>query len=239
MINLKNISKRFGRYHALDDVSLDLVPGEAVALWGPNGAGKTTLIRCALGLIPFKGHAAIDGANVRTHGRAARRRVGYVPQEPALEADMRVREAVAFFARLRGANRDACSRAIENASLTEHRRKRVRELSGGMRQRLSLEVALLTDPPALILDEPTSSLDADARVELLARLSELRAQGKTILFTSHRPEEVKSIADRVVMMESGRIKRIEVADPPKPRDSIPFTQSASQVQVNVEGGAKA
>lgn len=211
MIEIRCVSKRFGRFAALREVSLDVGRGEAVALWGPNGAGKTTLLRCALGLLNFRGSIVIDGIDVRRRGKAARRALGYVPQELAFYDDFRVVEAIGFFARLRRVDGEACRRALRISGLEAHRRKRVRELSGGMKQRLALGIAMLTDPRILLLDEPTSNLDEAGRRDLLGELDGLHKRGKTILFTSHRPEEVEELADRVVTMESGRI--VEDAPP--------------------------
>ena len=187
MIRIDHVTKRFGRFVALDDVSLEVGKGEAIALWGSNGAGKSTLIRCLLGLIPFRGKATIAGLDVRRQGKAARRLIGYLPQEPALFDDMRLAEVSQLFAQIKGASRDEVRTMLGKASLTPHLRKRVRELSGGMKQRLSLGIALLTDPPVLLLDEPTSNLDAGGRRELLAQVDRLRDEGKTVLLVSHRP----------------------------------------------------
>jgi len=205
VIRIEDVRKRFGRFVALDGVSLEVERGQALALWGPNGAGKTTLLRCTLGLLSFRGRVTIDGVDVRRRGKAARSMLGYVPQELAFYDDFRVCEAIAFFARLKRAGREGCERSLELSGLARHARKRVRELSGGMKQRLALGIAMLTDPPILILDEPTSNLDAAGRSDLLAELARLRAMGKTVFFTSHRPEEVDQLADRVITMESGRI----------------------------------
>lgn len=205
MIRIESVHKRFGRFVALKDVSLTVERGQAVALWGSNGAGKTTLLRCTLGLLTFRGSVRINGIDVQRRGKAARRLLGYVPQELAFYDDFRVVEAIAFFARLKRVDRAACARSLEMTGLGMHSRKRVRELSGGMKQRLALGIAMLTDPPILLLDEPTSNLDAAGRQDLLSQLAELRVQGKTIFFTSHRPEEVEELADRVITMESGRI----------------------------------
>ncbi len=205
MIRVDCVQKAFGRFVALDGVSLAVEKGQAVALWGSNGAGKTTLLRCTLGLISFRGSVTINDIDVRRHGKAARRMLGYVPQELAFYDDFRVVEAIAFFASLKRVDKAACGRALAMTGLGVHSRKRVRELSGGMKQRLALGIAMLTDPPILLLDEPTSNLDAAGRSDLLMQLAELRRQGKTIFFTSHRPEEVEELADRVITMESGKI----------------------------------
>lgn len=207
MIRATGITKRYGRVEAVSAVSFDLEAGGSLALWGSNGAGKTTLIRCLLGVTRHRGRASIGGVDVRRRGRHARALIGYVPQELAFHDDARLGSAMMFFARLR---RVSCRRAadsLEAVGLTGHERKRVRDLSGGMKQRLALAVALLSDPPLIILDEPTSNLDADGRGEVVATLQRLRNDGKTLLFASHRPDEVIALADRVLVMERGRIVR--------------------------------
>jgi ABC-type multidrug transport system ATPase subunit len=205
MIQIDGVRKRFGRARVLDGVSFDVLTGQSVALWGSNGAGKTTLIRCVLGLIDFEGGVRVAGLDVRREGKRVRRLLGYVPQELAFYDDFRVIEAARFLARLRGADVGACEAGLASLGLAEHARKRVRELSGGMKQRLALSVALLNDPPVLVLDEPTSNLDSAGRRSLMELLLRVKGMGKTILFISHRPEEVRGLADRVLTLESGRV----------------------------------
>ena len=207
MINATAITKRFGRAEAVRDVSFQLDAGGSVALWGSNGAGKTTLIRCLLGVIRFKGIASIGGLDVRRRGRHARALVGYVPQELAFHDDARLGSAMMFFARLRRLPGARAAESLAMVGLSGHERKRVRDLSGGMKQRLALAVALLSDPPLIILDEPTSNLDAAGRGEVVETLRRLREDGKTLLFASHRPDEIISLADRVLVMERGGVLR--------------------------------
>ena len=209
MIRTQSLCKRFGRFVALDDVNLDIAAGEVIALWGPNGAGKSTLIRCLLGLLPFQGRIEVAGLDVRKHGKAVRRIIGYVPQEPALFDDLRVDEAALFFGRLKRAEAREVAQMLRDVHLEPHLRKRVRELSGGLKQRLALGLARLCDPPVILLDEPTASLDAATRQELLIDVAALRDRGKTVLLISHRPEEVQPLADRIVTLEAGRIVRID------------------------------
>jgi len=208
MISVRNLTKNFGRFTAVDDLSFDVVDGEAVALWGPNGAGKTTVIRCMLGLLRCRGAITVAGQNVRRHGKAARRAIGYVPQEIAFYDEFGAAEMLRFFARLKRTPRRRVDEVLEEVGLTPHRRKRVRELSGGMKQRLALASALLADPPLLILDELTSNLDATAQAGFMTLLRNLKRQGKTILFTSHRFDEVEGLADRVLLLDAGRLKEI-------------------------------
>lgn len=207
MIRAERITRTFGRVPAVDGVSLDLERGGSLALWGGNGAGKTTLIRCLLGVIRFRGRAEIDGISVKRRGRRARSLVGYVPQELAFHDDARLGWAIRFFAGLRRATSSDAARSLEAVGLTGHERKRVRDLSGGMKQRLALAIALLADPPIIVLDEPTSNLDAVGRGEVVDTLRRLRCDGKTLLFASHRPDEVVTLADRVLVMDRGRVTR--------------------------------
>lgn len=207
MIRAAGITKRFGRTEAVSGVSFDLPAGGSVALWGSNGAGKTTLIRCLLGVIRFEGEASLGGLDVRRFGRHARAMVGYVPQELAFHDDVRLGSAMMFFARLRRASEARAVESLASVGLVGHEHKRVRDLSGGMKQRLALAVALLGDPPLIVLDEPTSNLDAAGRGEIVHTLQRLRGEGKTLLFASHRPDEVISLAERVIVLERGRVVR--------------------------------
>ncbi len=207
MIDARTVTKRYARLRAVDDVSFRVEPGQAVALWGSNGAGKTTLIRCLLGVIRFRGMIEVGGVHVRRRGKRARANIGYVPQELAFHDDMRVAAAMAFFASLRSVNHDRCVLLLDRVGLAGQDRKRVRDLSGGMKQRLALAVAMLPDPPIIVLDEPTSNLDAGGRDEVVSALRDLKAEGKTIVFASHRPDEVLALGDRVLVMERGRLER--------------------------------
>ncbi len=204
MMCVDHVSKRYGAATVLNDVSFDVQAGEAVGLWGVNGAGKTTLIKAMLGLIDFKGQIVVQGANVARQGKAARTFIGYVPQEASFY-DMSVESTMAFYARLKHVAPARIGELLTMLGLTAHARKPVPALSGGLKQRLALAIALLADPPILLLDEPTANLDAAARHDYLALLSTLRKQHKTLLFASHRVEEVETLADRVLMMEAGRV----------------------------------
>jgi ABC-type multidrug transport system ATPase subunit len=205
MIEARNVTKRYAKVRALDNVSFTMQSGESLALWGSNGAGKTTLVRCILGVLRSRGDITVDGLRVRTCGKQVRARIGYVPQELAFHDDMRVGEAMRFFTVVRSVDRNRVGVMLERVGLEGQERKRVRDLSGGMKQRLALAVALLSDPPIIILDEPTSNLDAAGRDEVVDALRSLKTDGKTILFASHRPDEVLALADRMLLLDRGRI----------------------------------
>src|SRR5262249_19764150 len=150
-------------------------PGETIALWGPNGAGKSTILRCILGLLPFQGEIQVLGERCGPRGKASRRQIGYVPQEGWLHADRTIRETVHFFARLRNASPARADALISEWGLADVSRRTVQQLSGGMKQKLALVVALLSDPPVLLLDEPTSNLDARTRREFVGLLERLKS----------------------------------------------------------------
>ncbi len=209
-ITVRGLTKRFGSLTAVEDLSFTVNPGEAVALWGPNGAGKSTVLHCILGVVRYDGTVEVGGHDPRRHGKAARRLIGFVPQQIQIPDDFTLFEALEFFARLKGAPSETLPRVMVQLGLEEHARKRVGALSGGMKQRLALAVALVGDPPILLLDEPTASLDAKTREELLSLLAELKCSGKTLIFSSHRPDEILALADRVLVLEQGRlIQQIE------------------------------
>jgi nitrous oxidase accessory protein len=205
LIAARAVSKRFGATTALEAVDFEIESGEAVAVWGPNGAGKTTLLRVLLGIVPYEGEVVVAGADTWREGKAARRVIGFVPQEVALQADVAVGETLELFARLRQVASDGLEDLLERVGLERQVDKRVGELSGGQRQRLALALALLSQPSILVLDEPTANLDARARADFISLLGELKAAGQTLVFSSHRPEEVLAVADRVLHLDAGRL----------------------------------
>jgi nitrous oxidase accessory protein len=210
VLAVEGVVKRYGKVLALEQVSLQANAGEALALWGPNGAGKTTLLNAILGLTPFEGRISVLGEDSRRQGKAARRHIGYVPQVMTFY-EGRVTETIRFFARLRHADPERALMLLDQLGLGPQLGKPVSALSGGMRQRLALAIALIGDPPLLLLDEPTANLDVRARREHMALLDDLRRQGRTLVFATHRLEELEALADRVAMLDHGRL--IEVLTP--------------------------
>lgn len=205
MIQFTHLTKKFGKFTAVDDLSFQVAPQQAVALWGPNGAGKTTAIKCLLGLLRYQGQITVDGLDAHRQGKAVRRLLGYVPQELAFYDDLSALDTARFYARLKQAPVHRAEAVLVEVGLAEHAGKPVGALSGGMKQRLALGLALLAEPPVLVLDEPTSNLDAAARDQFLHLLKEVKAAGKTVIFTSHRLEEIESLADQVLVLERGRL----------------------------------
>jgi ABC-type multidrug transport system ATPase subunit len=204
-IAVRDLTKYYGRVAALDGVNFDVRPGEAVALWGPNGAGKTTILRCLLGLARFRGEVLIQGVNPHHDGRAARRAIGYVPQDLPVSPTS-VGEMVAFIARLKGTPVAEAHQRLDLLGIGEHVDKAIAALSGGMKQRLALALALIGSPAVLLLDEPTANLDAHGRAELLQLLRRLKRESMTLVFSSHRPEDVLALADRVLLIDRGRLQ---------------------------------
>ena len=213
IVTAREVGKRFADTVALDAVGFEIAAGESVAIWGPNGAGKTTLLRVLLGVLPFEGEVRVAGADPRRNGRTARAAIGFVPQEIALQRDLGVGETLELFARLRRAPAARIDVVLERLGLEREVGKRVGDLSGGQRQRLALALALLSQPPILLLDEPTANLDARARADFIALLGDLKQGGLTLIFSSHRPQEVLSLAGRVLCLDDGRL----VADGPPAR----------------------
>ncbi|MET4127366.1 ABC transporter ATP-binding protein [Roseovarius sp. MBR-6] len=210
VINLRKTYK--DGFTALCGVDLTIAEGEILALLGPNGAGKTTLISALCGItIPTGGTARIGGHDVTSDYRAARRLVGLVPQEVALEPFEKVINTVRFSRGLFGKGRDEAliERILRQLSLWDKRDARIRELSGGMKRRVLIAKALCHEPRVLFLDEPTAGVDVELRRDMWEVVRGLKAQGVTIILTTHYIEEAEAIADRVAVINKGEILLVE------------------------------
>ncbi|MFN8035768.1 MAG: ABC transporter ATP-binding protein [Acidimicrobiia bacterium] len=238
MIRIEGLTKRYGSATVVDDVSFTVPGGDALALWGPNGAGKSTIVRCLLGLARFDGTIEVCGLDVRQQPKATRRLIGYVPQELVFYDDMTAEETLAFSAALRGLGTERGGEVLELVGLTPHAGKRVGALSGGMKQRLAIALALVHDPPVLVLDEPTSSLDAATREAMVSLFEHLRGPERAVLLTSHHLEEVGMLVDRVLTMEDGRVtlecEPAELADRLGIRSWLHVMVPGEQVEAAVE-----
>ena len=207
MITVAHVTKKFGNVEALAGVSLEIAAGERVAFVGANGSGKTTLLRALLGLVRFEGKITVLGCDVTREPETALRSMAYIPQvAPPLDAP--VTEVVRACAALRGFADDETWARGERLGLDPSacRNKRFRDLSGGMKQKLLAAMALASNAPILVCDEPTANLDGEARVAFFEQLSE-RPSNHTVVLCSHRIEEVRQMVGRVVELDEGRIAR--------------------------------
>lgn len=209
IIRIDHLSKQYGSgTRALDDVSLDIAQGEILALLGPNGAGKTTLISIICGLVvPTGGTVQVGGHDIRRDWRAARRLIGLVPQEIALEPFEKVADCVRFTRGLYGEGPDEpyLEQVLRSLALWDKRDARTRELSGGMKRRVLIAKALAHRPKVLFLDEPTAGVDVHLRREMWQVVRDLRASGVTIILTTHYLEEAEDMADRIGVIDRGRL----------------------------------
>jgi len=205
MLKVEGLVKAYGPLRAVDGASFSVDAGSVVALLGPNGAGKTTTFKCILGVTGFEGTIEVDGLSVRERGKEVRRRLGYLPQTPALSDGDTCRQALEFLAELKGADKGRVAPLLKLANLWEQRDTKVSRLSGGMRQRLALAAALLADPPVLLLDEPTASLDLESRREFHDLIARLRDEGKTVVLSTHFLDRLGDLADRVIVLNQGRV----------------------------------
>ncbi|MBL8857394.1 MAG: ABC transporter ATP-binding protein [Planctomycetes bacterium] len=209
MISVSHLTRTFGDFTALDDVSFEIAKGEVVGFLGPNGAGKTTTLRILAGYLPAtSGTARVAGFDVLRDSIEVRRRIGYLPESVPLYREHRVIEMLEFQARLHGMSRADTRRRVgevlQQVGLTDRSRDLVGHLSRGLRQRAGLAVALLPDPEVLILDEPTSGLDPLQRIEVRALVREL-ATKHTVILSSHILPEIEATCPRVVILHEGRL----------------------------------
>lgn len=220
VVSATGLIKRYGAFVAVDGVSFSIARGRCFGFLGPNGAGKTTTLRMILGIAPKDGgELSVFGLSMPEQGRAVRARIGVVPQADNLDPDFTVEENLAVYASYFGIGgakaRERIARLLELAALTERRTAKTDTLSGGMKRRLTIARALINDPDLLVLDEPTTGLDPQARHAIWSRLTELRVRGMTLLLTTHYMEEAERLCDELVIMDHGRIM-----DLGSPRDLV-------------------
>jgi ABC-2 type transport system ATP-binding protein len=216
MIEVNNLTKRFGRVTAIDGVSFNVGKGEIVGLLGPNGAGKTTTLRIMACYLPATGgEVHIGGADVFTESLAVRSKVGYLPENVPLYPDMRINEYLRFRGALKGLRgsrlRDRIGVVLEQCELSEHRRTVIGRLSKGYRQRVGLADCLLHEPECLILDEPTIGLDPN-QIRHIRDLIRGLARRHTVVISSHILPEVEMLCERVLIMDGGRVVASDTPD---------------------------
>lgn len=212
MIQVHHLTRRFGEHVAVNDVSFDIQPGETFALLGPNGSGKTTTLKCIVGLLePTAGRVLINQLDVWQDPHQARQMFSYLPQRVAFPDSLTAREVLQFYADLRQLAPQRVDHILggERVHFNGFTDKPVSKYSGGMVQRLGLAVACLPDAPVLLLDEPTVSLDPEGAIRFRNFLQTLKAEGKTIVFTSHVLADVEQLADRVAILVGGKLVAVE------------------------------
>lgn len=217
MIEIKNLSKQFEGFQAVDGLSLRIETGESFALLGPNGAGKTTTISMiSTLLLPSGGEIYIDGERLTRQRKDIKRKVSVVTQEYSMRQDMNMDEIMEYQGRLyfmrRKDIREKTEQLLAFAGLTSHRKKTIRKLSGGMKRKLMVCRALLTEPEILLLDEPTAGMDAISRRQMWNLLRQLNEKGLTILLTTHYIEEAQALCDRVALMDGGKLENLDTPD---------------------------
>lgn len=204
-IKIRNLTKLYAQNRGLSPVSLEIQKGELIAIVGHNGAGKSTLLKMlANWIIPDSGQVTIDGIDL-TNRIAVVRKVGFVPEVPNLFDIFSVAYNLKLFASLFQVPSSRVDEILTEFNLQPFRNNKIQALSKGLKQRVNIGRALLADPPVLLCDEPTSGLDFEMTKELYRLLNTLHDAGKTILFTSHRPEEIKSLATRILVLHEGQL----------------------------------
>src|SRR5882672_6203099 len=209
MIEVRNLTKRYGDMIAIRDITFSVAKGEILGFLGPNGAGKTTTMRILTGFMPASsGTITVDGFDVFDQSFEVRKRIGYLPENPPLYLDMTVDSYLAFVARIKGVTRatlaDATDRVLETCGLTDVRERLTGHLSKGFRQRVGLAQALIHDPPVLVLDEPTIGLDPRQIIEIRSLIRELAGE-RTVILSTHILPEVAQLCEKVVIINDGRI----------------------------------
>jgi ABC-type multidrug transport system ATPase subunit len=204
-LEIHRLSKVYQGNRGLLSTSFSVDRGELIAIVGHNGAGKSTLLKLvASWLVPDSGQVTVQGIELRDR-LALVRKIGFVPETPNLHDAFSVNYNLALFARLFGAPASSVEDTLREFKLLPFRRSAVRTLSKGLKQRVSIGRSLIADPPVLLLDEPTSSLDFETTKDIYRLIHRIHGLGKTILFTSHRPEEIKTLATRILVLHEGAV----------------------------------
>lgn len=237
MIEIDHLTKRFTRHPAVDDISFQVGSGEVVGFLGPNGAGKTTTLRMLTGYLPpTSGFASVDGHDIFRDPIGARRKIGYLPESVPLYLEMRVREYLTFRGQIKGLRGSQLKRRLEDVldqcSLQEVRRKMIKTLSKGFRQRVGIADALIHEPPLLILDEPTNGLDPN-QIRSIRKLIKRLGEQHTILISTHILSEVAMLCNKIIIIDNGRIKASD-----SPANLIAQMRAAGRVTAELQGPAE-
>mgnify|MGYP004631551855 CR=1 FL=1 len=216
MIQVENITKRYGSFTAVENINFEIEEGEIVGFLGPNGAGKSTTMNMITGFIePTSGKIIVDGYDISKKPRKAKRQIGYMPEGVPLYSDLTVKEFVTYMAELKGVPRkekkEKVQKAIKETGLTDVQNKLTRNLSRGYKQRVSMAGALVSNPKVIILDEPTVGLDPKQVTEIRALIKELGKE-HTVILSSHILSEVSQICNRVIIINNGKIVAIDTPE---------------------------
>jgi lipooligosaccharide transport system ATP-binding protein len=210
LIHARGLTKRFGELTAVDGIDFDVAPGESFGFLGPNGAGKTSAMRMIGCVSPISGGTLrVLGLDPAADGPRIRSRLGVVPQQDTLDTELTVRENLLIYGRYFGLSRAECAKRADElldfAQLTERANDQVEHMSGGMKRRLTIARSLINEPDLMLLDEPTTGLDPQARHLLWDRLYRLKQRGVTLVLTTHYMDEAEQLCDRLVVMDKAKI----------------------------------
>ncbi len=216
MIQVENITKKYGSFTAVNDISFEIEEGEIVGFLGPNGAGKSTTMNMITGFIePTSGKIIVDGYNISKKPKKAKRQIGYMPEGVPLYTDLTVKEFVTYMAELKGVpkkeRKEKVEKALEDTGLIDVKNKLTRNLSRGYKQRVSMAGALVSNPKVIILDEPTVGLDPKQVTEIRALIKNLGKE-HTVILSSHILSEVSQICNRVIIINKGKIIAIDTPE---------------------------
>ncbi|MFC0133624.1 ABC transporter ATP-binding protein [Massilia eurypsychrophila] len=259
LLSVSKLTKSYGARLAVDDVSFQVRAGQTVGLIGPNGAGKSSTVSMVCGLLrPDAGTVELDGQQIVQGLSEAKRKIGFVPQDLALYEDLSARENLKLFAALYGIKgadaRRRCDEVLALVNLLDRAGDKAETFSGGMKRRLNIAAALMHDPQLLILDEPTVGVDPQSRNAIFDTLEQLKAMGRSLIYTSHYMEEVERLADHIVIIDHGKVLadespaalfrrlpaqaalRVELADPALPPLCEGIRALAGVKSVDADGG---
>ena len=237
MIHVEELTKYYGLKPAIQDISLHIERGKIVGLLGPNGAGKTTILRILTCYMqPTAGRVTVDGMDCRTQALEVRKRLGFLPENVPLYADLSVQAFLGFAGTIKGVKgaslQRETDRVVKACGLQEHRKRLIKHLSKGLKQRVGLAQALLNDPPLLILDEPTTGLDPAQIIEVRNLIRELGGE-RTVLLSTHILPEVSQLCERVIILHKGRVRKEDT-----PANLAQDIQQGLRTRLSVDGPEK-
>jgi ABC-2 type transport system ATP-binding protein len=234
MIEIKNLSFRFGTHRALNELSFTIPEGSITALVGPNGAGKTTLMRCMSALAhPTEGQVLIDGIDSSEDPHACHRLLGFLADNFGLYEELTVEQSLAYFAAAHQMDQQRVEEVLEQVNLTDKKNEQIKSLSRGMRQRVGIAQAIIHLPKYLILDEPASGLDPEARIQLAELFKKLNKEGITLLVSSHILAELDQYANHLIVLKAGKLVETDFSmDTAAQKDSTYFIEAVNASLLN-------